>query len=221
MLVRQGFTREEGFKHHRCAACEGLLPDDDTTGWENWLYLGPGGDDSSVLTDRLFSLVHWGWWVDKKMIWKGVYGSFLPLCKSCMEKFIQSLRDENVYKTQKEENSQQFREENLEWAKGKGKISYFQAAHNRLEAEYDMSSKQDGAIIAGLLRQQLMKMAPNARDSSKKEAMAKQETNVADEMAGQLQGLQLDDAGNTNEEKDDAGNTTKEKDNAGNTDVEM
>ena len=105
----------------------------------------------------------------------------------------------------------------MEWAKGQGKLSPLQAVHERLKVESDMRSKQDGAIIAGLLRQQLMKMAPNARDTIKREAMAEQEAKVADEMAG----LQLDGAGKAaKDEKDDAGNTNKRKLNAGNTNEE-
>ena len=198
----------EGFNSHMCACCNKLLPNDSKTGWENWLYLGPGGDKGSAHMDRLFSLVSWGTWVEKKMVWKGDYGLFLPLCKNCMVKLIKSLPEYNVYNSEKEKESLQSAESNIEWAKGQGKIKApDQASYEKLKVVSDQNNRQDGAIIAGMLRQQLMKMVSNARETYEEEALEKakakkakaEEDKTAAELAEQLQSTMLEDADKANE----------------------
>ena len=70
--------------------------------------------------------------------------------------------------------------------------------------------KATGAIIAGLFRQQLKMMVKNARDTIREEEKAevekKEEATVAAPRAS-TKDMQLNDAGNTNEEKINAGNS--------------
>ena len=72
--------------------------------------------------------------------------------------------------------------------------------------------KATGAIIAGLLRQQLKMMVKNARDTIREEEKAevkkKEEAKVA-ALRASAKDMQLDDAGNTNEEKNNAGNSDR------------
>ena len=144
----------------------------------------------------------------KKMVWKGDYGLFLPLCKNCMVKLIKSLPEYNVYNSEKEKESLQSVESNIEWAKGQGKIKApDQASYEKLKVVSDQNNRQDGAIIAGMLRQQLMKMVSNARETYEEEALEKakakkakaEEDKTAAELAEQLQSTMLEDADKANE----------------------
>jgi predicted ATPase with chaperone activity len=72
--------------------------------------------------------------------------------------------------------------------------------------------KATGAIIAGLFRQQLKMMVKNARDTIREEEKAevkkKEEAKVA-ALRASAKDMQLDNAGNTNEEKNNAGNSDR------------
>ena len=157
---------------HWCAACQYLLPEDSKTGWENWVYLGPGGDDASAYMERLISLVCWGHFIDLRKAWTGDWGCYLPLCKSCMIKIIKSLPEENVYDHLKAQKIQEELREKQERAKGEGKMSQLQANFNWQELHSELWQGQAGAIIAGLLQQQLRIMVKTARDTIREEEKA-------------------------------------------------
>ena len=86
-------------------------------------------------------------------------------------------------------------------------MSSGQAAHEKLKVVSDQNNRQDGAIIAGMLRQQLMKMVSNARETYEEEALEKakakkakaEEDKTAAELAEQLQSTMLEDADKANE----------------------
>jgi hypothetical protein len=199
---------------HWCAACQYLLPDDDKTGWENWVFIAPGGDDANVFKERLMSLVRWGHPIDMRKAWTGDWGCYLPLCKSCMTKFIKELPENNMYDDLKALKMLEEHRTELAQAKGKGRLSLFQAALKGQKLEDGDLEKRLGSVIAGLLQQQLRMMVKNARDTIREEAKAEEEAKVAAEVAESMQehvqDTQLNDAGNTNEEKDNAGNTDSE-----------
>jgi hypothetical protein len=181
-----------------------------------------GTHNAAAHLSTVMSLVWFGEVLDMKKMWAGDCGMYLPLCKSCMTKFIKELPERNVYDHLHWQNLQEELRTTQEQVKGKGKMSQLQTLRAELNwnlLRSEMMEQQVRAIIAGLFQQQLRMMVKNARDSIKKEAKAEKEAKVAKGMcAGHMQ---LNDAGNTNEEKDDAGNTNEETDNAGNTDSEI
>ena len=143
-------------KKHICASCEDELPTDSKTGWENWVFIGPGDYDheANVLVDRVLNLVHLGkCWVNRNLMWKDVvYGSYLPLCKCCMFKMASALFENNRFKSRDQDDGH--------WA-------YYESEKQTVELQTEIN--KDRAIIAAFLGQQLRDKYQNARHSIRME----------------------------------------------------
>ena len=147
-----------------------------------------------------------------KKVWFSTSGIYLPLCKSCMIKFIDILPDQDSCDHKGLADLVDKYRPTQKYASAKAKLTKPQ-----LQAELDYQilrneqlEKATGAIIAGLFRQQLKMMVKNARDTIREEEKAevekKEEATVAAPRAS-TKDMQLNDAGNTNEEKINAGNS--------------
>ena len=167
---KQGYRRVTG--QHWCAACKDLLPQYFETGWENWVLIAPGGSkhDAGVFLFHVWSLVCCGQDLDIKKVWASTSGIYLPLCKSCMIKFIDILPDQDSCDHKGLADLVDKYRPTQKYASAKAKLTKPQ-----LQAELDYQilrneqlEKATGAIIAGLFRQQLKMIVKNARDTNQR-----------------------------------------------------
>ena len=115
------------------------------------------------------SLVSFGQGLDMNKMWAGDCGMYISLCKSCMTKFIKELPERNVYDQLHWQKRWEKLASTLEQARSEGRLPQIQICRAELDWHKEMLEQQAGAMMAGLLQQQLRMMVKNARDTIKKE----------------------------------------------------
>lgn len=130
----------EDQEHHQCAQCEGCIPT--AAGWENWVYMAPGGQEGFPMLKRILSILQYGAYINKRVCWVGAHGTYMPFCKSCMIEVAGKLRENNSF-TQSSAHANMTDED-------------------RQRAEQTDEHNMDLALMAGLLSQQFFEKSRDA-----------------------------------------------------------